>query len=329
MSTQQSKQVGEKRNAPEGTSTPPTKRPKVAEVSKPETITLSSTSGSKTVVEYFTKYFNNLISKEMTNEEAKDWEDALQKLKRINGSILFSQSGPDLLNMLTGDPPQNYGIPTTPARAIAELVNELKDIEGTFCLQNNVFSVTPLRTTDLFLLHKFDQSYRPPYIGIEDLMKRVKETLATGRTKRTGTHPGGQAKTVISLVDGDDKAVIIATSGAKGRGKSRTLLEIANSLTVDGKYVIYVTYNSFTAQLFRAKSDEESIADFVVKDLTARIAYSFYRQCLALDSPLSFQQFVSKFIHWDFEKVVTDIAEFVFESFGITDIVFLLDELLT
>ena len=176
--------------------------------------------------------------------------------------------------------------------------------------------MTPLRTKDLFLLHKFDQSYRPPYIGIEDLMKRVKETLATGRTKRTGTHPGGQAKTVISLVDGDDKAVIIATSGAKGRGKSRTLLEIANSLTVDGKYVIYVTYNSFTAQLFRAKSDEESIADFVVKDLTARIAYSFYRQCLALDSPLSFQQFVSKFIHWDFE-VVTDIAEFVFESFGI------------
>ena len=33
MSTQQSKQVGEKRNAPEGTSTPPTKVPKVAEVS--------------------------------------------------------------------------------------------------------------------------------------------------------------------------------------------------------------------------------------------------------------------------------------------------------
>jgi len=48
MSTQQSKQVGEKRNALEGTSTPPTKLPKVAEVSnetprEPETITLSST----------------------------------------------------------------------------------------------------------------------------------------------------------------------------------------------------------------------------------------------------------------------------------------------
>merc|ERR1712023_351459 len=79
----------------------------------------------------------------MTNEEAKDWEDALQKLKRINGCILFSQSGPDLLNMLTGDPPQNYGIPTTPARAIATHIHELK--EDVFKIQIQAKAVAAYR----------------------------------------------------------------------------------------------------------------------------------------------------------------------------------------
>jgi len=74
------------------------------------------------------KYLEFKFSDKITN--SKVWSLALDIIKEqeIDGSILFGQSGPvDLLNMLTGDAPQNYGIPTTPARAIATHIHELKE----------------------------------------------------------------------------------------------------------------------------------------------------------------------------------------------------------
>lgn len=185
-----------------------------------------------------------------------------------------------------------------------------------FCLENKVLSslITQCWTIDFFFLHKFDRSYRPPYIGKDELLQNVTTELSkTGRTK-------------LPISNGDDKASIPVLSGGKGRGKSRTLFEIACHFhTHKETYVIVVTYNSFAAQPFRDKREDETVAQFAREDLAARLAYCFYRQNLALSHPpMSFNEFVSTFENWNFKEVMDTISNFVK-----TKVLLLIDEILT
>ena len=188
-------------------------------------------------------------------------------------------------------------------------------------MSNKIFPVAVPRekiACDLFLLHGVDQHFRPRYIKRSELVQKVDELLSD-TPRRTYAH-------------GNEKTTILSISGAKGRGKTRTLLEIADHLQTKEKYVIYVTYNSFSSVPFRRKRQDESFDEFVLQDLAARIAYSFYRQTLMMDdvnSVLEFQLFASKFAIWNFDELMGHIAEYVMESFKISNIVFLLDEVLS
>jgi len=139
MSTQQSKQVGEKRNAPEGTSTPPTKLPKVAEVSKPETskktfhhlnhkflfFVVSEHSGPSDVIAYFQWWSTK--DRPLSQKEQNLWNNAFQIIddQGISGTILFKDNETE--EALCVKLSSNYNIPPAPAEIIAAQIHKLKD----------------------------------------------------------------------------------------------------------------------------------------------------------------------------------------------------------
>jgi len=138
MSTQQSKQVGEKRNAPEGTSTPPTKLPKVAEVSKPETskktfhhlnhkflfFVVSEHSGPSDVIAYFQWWSTK--DRPLSQKEQNLWNNAFQIIddQGISGTILFKDNETE--EALCVKLSSNYNIPPAPAEIIAAQIHKLK-----------------------------------------------------------------------------------------------------------------------------------------------------------------------------------------------------------
>eukprot|EP00339_Tiarina_fusa_P009931 CAMPEP_0117008682 /NCGR_PEP_ID=MMETSP0472-20121206/8105_1 /TAXON_ID=693140 ORGANISM="Tiarina fusus, Strain LIS" /NCGR_SAMPLE_ID=MMETSP0472 /ASSEMBLY_ACC=CAM_ASM_000603 /LENGTH=441 /DNA_ID=CAMNT_0004710781 /DNA_START=448 /DNA_END=1770 /DNA_ORIENTATION=+ len=154
-------------------------------------------------------------------------------------------------------------------------------------------------------------------------MECTERALSTNRTGK----PSEQQRT---FAHGNEKATILTTAGAKGRGKTRALLEIATHLQKQGTFVIFSTFNSFSSVPFRVKHKEEPTDFFARQDLTARVAYAFYRQTLADgDSFLEFTAFAARFDWNSFSELVCDITRYAMEALRMTKIVFLFDEVLT